>query len=47
MVALHMEVPHSHHSEVTGMVLVQVGSVVVLSTSNTVLRIDVSVMRVQ
>jgi hypothetical protein len=45
VVALQMEVAHSHLSKVTGMVPVQVGSVVVLSTSQTALGRDVSVMR--
>lgn len=37
VVALQMEVAHSHLSKVTGMVFVQVGSVVVLTSGKTAL----------
>jgi hypothetical protein len=42
VVALHVEVAHTDLSEVTRMVLIQVGTVVVLTTGKTALEMDVS-----
>jgi hypothetical protein len=42
VVALQMEVAHFHFSEVTGVVPVQVGSVVVLASRETALGMSVS-----
>jgi hypothetical protein len=46
VVALHVEVAHTDLSEVTRMVLIQVGTVVVLTTGKTALEMDVSIQGV-